>query len=398
MVSRIKSSLLLFCYVTSALSASFTTPVGAQPASPQSGIGASDIDMSADPYPHISRLEKAILGTTFPKEKLSARLARMETKAFGAPVSGNDLAGRSDALDTYVEQKLHVRLPDVSGPDDTADGGDTVPGGDSVSGGDSASGATGMNFGNTAYDTANSNSSNANGTNSDTIALRHGNASTDVLAQANGDLNDYPRVTALEEAIFGQAFVGKPLPDRLAAMELKAFGRVTESGALADRTDALQSYAEKTLHKDFRDVNNIADSGTGGETVGSGVEKLAGALGKTLLGLAGVGSLGPTVIPGFGGIRARPKDELPDDQLESVAAEDPDITAATPPPPTAKLLTQVGWCEEHVFGQTYPNLHLPARLGQLNRQLNFKPGAKDIELMDQMPGLIKLTQSKISIH
>src|ERR1700691_1296392 len=52
----------------------------------------------ADPYPHITNLENAILGQSFLGQPLSKRLTRMEVKAFGSSSSNPDLSERTDAL------------------------------------------------------------------------------------------------------------------------------------------------------------------------------------------------------------------------------------------------------------------------------------------------------------
>lgn len=60
-------------------------------------------------YPHVTALEKEILGETHPGDQLADRLSRMETKAFGKPSNGQDLSDRTDALENYAEKKLHMK-------------------------------------------------------------------------------------------------------------------------------------------------------------------------------------------------------------------------------------------------------------------------------------------------
>lgn len=64
--------------------------------------GASD-------YPHVTALEKAILGQTYTSDQLADRLSRMESKAFGSPATAQDLSDRTDALEKYAEKKLHMK-------------------------------------------------------------------------------------------------------------------------------------------------------------------------------------------------------------------------------------------------------------------------------------------------
>jgi hypothetical protein len=80
-------------------------PAGNQPA----GSGAMT---SSEPgtlpdgstYPRVTNLEQELLGSTFANEALSKRLARLETKAFGAPSSSTDMALRVDQLDQYAQR------------------------------------------------------------------------------------------------------------------------------------------------------------------------------------------------------------------------------------------------------------------------------------------------------
>ena len=60
-------------------------------------------------YPHVTALEKAILGDSYPNDQLADRLSRLETKAFGKPTTGQDLSDRTDALEKYAEKKLNMK-------------------------------------------------------------------------------------------------------------------------------------------------------------------------------------------------------------------------------------------------------------------------------------------------
>ena len=64
--------------------------------------------------------------------------------------------------------------------------------------------------------------------------------------------------------------------------------------------------------------------------------------------------------------------------------EDPAVYQPTHLILAPKLITKVGWCEVKVFGHTFPNMHLPERLGQLNHELKLEPGKSDIQLMDDI--------------
>jgi TolA-binding protein len=55
-------------------------------------------------YPRVTQLEQELLGTTYTKEALPSRLARLETKAFGKPSDSADLSLRTDNLDQYAQR------------------------------------------------------------------------------------------------------------------------------------------------------------------------------------------------------------------------------------------------------------------------------------------------------
>lgn len=73
------------------------------------GAAAGSGSGGASDYPHVTALEKEILGETHTGDQLADRLSRLETKAFGKPSNGQDLSDRTDALENYAEKKLHVK-------------------------------------------------------------------------------------------------------------------------------------------------------------------------------------------------------------------------------------------------------------------------------------------------
>lgn len=295
----------------------------------------------SDSYPRVTALENAILGQSHAEEKLQARLARMESKAFGAASSKSSFGDRTDALEQYAEQKLHKKLfpedPDNEIADDS-----------------SAPNATSAGSG------------------------------------------QYPRITALEQAILGKTNTTQELPARLAQMETKAFGKSSSNPDLSQRTEALEGYAEKTLHKKpLLPKNNTAAATT---SQGSRIPaQLLSMVGTSLLGMTGFGGLGalplmaPALVSRMNQSSASGNKSSSDltEQPVSTRPEDPVIESSDPPPPTAKLITKVGWCEVQLFGQTYTSMHLAERLGQLNRTLHYKPGKTGINLMDDIGGLIQ---------
>lgn len=76
---------------------------------------------SGESYPHVTFLENEMLKQTYDGQPLEDRLARLETKAFGAPSQNPDLSSRTDALERYAETRMHkkpfINREDVS-PED----------------------------------------------------------------------------------------------------------------------------------------------------------------------------------------------------------------------------------------------------------------------------------------
>jgi hypothetical protein len=119
-------------------------------------------------------------------------------------------------------------------------------------------------------------------------------------------------------------------------------------------------------------------------------------------GMGGFGGLGgmPGMGGGGGGGQQQQNQQPAEKEKETYPPDDAAVQAATPPSPDAKLLTKVGWCEVQVFGHTFSDagltgaslpathMHLSDRLQQLNQKLNFRPGKKGIQLMDNVDDLV----------
>ncbi|MBX9668662.1 MAG: hypothetical protein K2X93_13635 [Candidatus Obscuribacterales bacterium] len=264
-------------------------------------------------------------------------------------------------------------------------------------------------------------------------------ASRAVVVSAVGDGSDvepdsYPRVAAMENALLGQSYSSDELDARLARLENKAFGKTSAQADLSDRTDELQQYVEKKLKRkllqedpDFRTKSDDAsepgqqpDNASNGsqqandacasqqpndyetpDAAGGGGERSQGGspnrarsvgtmIGTTLLNVAGLG------VPGFGGVRVRNRADLPQQEQAAIQAnqhQEPQEEAAVfekeAPPATAKLLTKVGWCEMQVWNRTFPSMHLPQRLAQLNEEIKFAPGKTGVALMDCSAAMIE---------
>lgn len=174
------------------------------------------------------------------------------------------------------------------------------------------------------------------------------NSTPPAQAPVVSDMTDppaqYPHITALEKQILGQTYESEGLQSRLKRLETKAFGAASENPDLSARTDALEDYAERRL--------------------------------KTR-----------PFIPSRDMIAAAEAADA--DAPDAPAPEDPLASLPTPPPSTARTLSRVAWCEKHLFGKTFPDMHLLQRLHQLNAELFPKDHEKDIQLMDRLDVIVK---------
>ncbi len=357
---------VIFCSVVTVALALWLNPVAL--ADEQLAL-IPENSVASDTYPHISALENAILGQSFPGQSLPERLDRMEKKAFGNVSTNPDLSERTDALDDYTDKQLHKKLLHANADEDTAD----------------------------------SDSSNSS-------------------EQQPGQIQaDYPHITSLEQSILGQTFAGQPLADRLSRMETTAFGSVSANPDLSARTDALEAYAEKKLHKqpssrpnddataDDQQPGNLQQGGgifskvgqallgmAGGGGGGPGFGGMGGGFPGSGMGLGGMGGGFGGMGGGMGGGGMSRRRAMQQQQPEPTPArqEDPAIYEAMPPDPSARLLVKVGWCEVKLFGHTFPDMHLPQRLGQINSELHLDPGKSNVQLMDDIGLMIKTVQAR----
>ncbi len=318
-----------------------------------------------DNYPHISALEQAILGKTYANDDLAARISRMESKAFGKASLSNDLSQRTDDLEDYSQKTLHNKPFEVNNDLDS----------------DSDS------------DSAASNPQTQYAASGDTQS-----SDSDQSAPTK-----YPHVDSLEKSILQQTYQSDELPARLDRLEMKAFGKTSDNQALVDRTDALEGYVEKTLHKQsFAQEQKQEAAAYGGVPVDAAVAAAGGSRKANFMSMAASNLLsiaGSSMLPGFGGINMIPRSAVqgasaPASDAPPEIQDDPAIKASTPPPAGAKMQTQVGWCEMQLFGHTFHTMHLYDRLKQLSSDLNYSVGKKPMELMDDMPGMIKAVVAK----
>ena len=320
----------------------------------------TESDVGGDSYPRVSLIENAILGKTFPNDDLGVRIERLESRAFGKASSNPDLGDRTDELQNYAEKKLGKRLMQEEPGYESAL--------DDATNGAGDGGQPGSNPGNDAG----------------------AQAAIDQQDEGNGE---YPHITELEDAILHKTFAGDKVEDRLGRLESTAFGAASTNPDLSVRIDKLDDYAEKKLHlkPHQQDESEQADS-KGGATGGPApnrMRQVGTMVGTTMLNIAGMG------VPGFGGVRVRNRADVPPEELNRQAPEpqdDPVVFQVDPPGEGVKFINKVGWCEVQVFGHTFPNLHLPQRLSQLNNEIKFAPNRTGISLMDSTDEMIKAAQ------
>jgi hypothetical protein len=135
-----KSRLPLLACLVSGL---FTLPIEsvvAQSAAPAGGSGATYTAPGYGQYPRVTEFEQQLLGQTYEKDPLAARVARLETKQFGKTSPKDDLADRLDKLDQFVKPKPEPQ-DDSAAMQSAQNGGGTNYGGSGAGGAGSSTGA-----------------------------------------------------------------------------------------------------------------------------------------------------------------------------------------------------------------------------------------------------------------
>jgi hypothetical protein len=295
-------------------------PVNSAPAKP-AGSSATPAETSAE----LQKLEKRFFMHDFSQEPIEQRLTRMEKFSLGAVNTGTPesrVARLAAILDTHDADTPLASMAGVNPAPAGAAGRTSAPPKKSAP----------------ASDSDDSDDSDAS------------------------DNTDYPHVTYLEDAILGQDYPGQPIEKRLARLETKAFGAPSADPDLSNRTDALERYSETKLHKKPFDDHPVDRP----------VRADRPALTFSDLALDNFGD--PS------GLKEAPPAPPPVDPLALMS---------TPPPESARLLSRVAWCEQHVLGRTYPEMHLLPRLHQLNATLFPKDKTKDIQLMDHVDAIVK---------
>jgi hypothetical protein len=252
-------------------------------ASGGSGAAASYTDLGYGQYPRVTEIEQQLLGKTYEKDPLAARVARLETKQFGKASPKDDLADRLDKLDQFVKPK----------PEPTDDSNVIDAAGNGVA----QNGGGGAN-------NANSGAGGAGGATSTASAGPSGHVSEDAQYSAS-DYGNYPRVTELEQQFLGTTFVKDPLPVRIARLETKKFGKSTPNDDLCDRIDRLDKLAPQSsqLVNNNLDNSNGSSSNSSNSGNGNGSGK-GGGIGRAILGMLGNslgGGMGGGGLGGIGG-------------------------------------------------------------------------------------------------
>lgn len=212
------------------------------------------------------------------------------------------------------------------------------------------------------------------------------------------DTGNYPHVNNLEKEILGQEFAGQPLATRIARLETKAFGKPSNVGDLSSRTDRLEEYAERSLHaRPFAFNPDIDKPYVMQASPPSYIQQEMG--GNLMPGVGVPVSPQQAFDHCFGANRRLAEDfgSTPADTAQLAQQDDPEIYEKTPPQPSARMSTRVGWCEVQIFGHTFPNMHLTKRLRQLNDEVRPRtPKQTDMQLMDDLDPIVAAVLAKKS--
>ncbi|PWT94268.1 MAG: hypothetical protein C5B53_13525 [Candidatus Melainabacteria bacterium] len=138
------------------------------------------------------------------------------------------------------------------------------------------------------------------------------------------DYTSYPRVTAIEKQLLGTTYEHDALPERIARLETKAFGKVSTSDDLGRRVDTLDQYALR--HDLFRE-----------------------------------NARGPQVA-----MNQQYMDQTPDDSLKVAPPVNPFAPGNQMASGSAQRTTIM---ETSVFGRAFPNRPLEERVQRLEKKL-----------------------------
>lgn len=297
----------------------------------------ADAPKSAASSRQLAQLEVKYFEHSFDTDSTDSRVARLEKMIYGDERTG-PTADRLSKLLTLVEKEEEVPLPSLDPP--------SAPPKTQVAAVAPKAGKPGATSG------------AAPSSRTDSTAV--------VPSVENGDFSNYPHINVLEDEILGREFAQDSLPSRLSRLETAVFGKTFASQDFSSRTDALEQFAESKLHKKPFAVN---------PKMGSGDENI-------------VYDDAPPVAPS--------RNTMPVDYHEPDGFGQTPQFSDQPPATNEKMINKVEWCEYHVFGKTFPSLHLMARLRQLHDALAPDKSESNLQLMDDMDSLTKAVEARIA--
>lgn len=360
---------------------------GASSTSTASTTAAGDSDkLDAQSMKNLVLLEKKYFEHTFESDTIESRVERIEQLILGDATKGNP----QDRLNKMVTSLVN-------------DGGSLEP--VNSNGADPAS--TAKTPAKSKQVASQQSAQNGRDLTNDPYANDHDED------PAAGQVSNYPHVTNLEKQILGSTYDGQPLNARLARLETKAFGTVSQLPDLSQRTDALERYAENKLKKkpfagtESADLAAAEFEASGDSPNPNYARNYSGApqqqapqrgggmasqiprqMLQSLLGI-------PTFGPGPGQQRPPSSYENTAYEQQSAPQDDPRVFQQDPPGSGEQMLVRVGWCEVHTFGHTYASMHLTQRLRQLNDAV--RPGGpkqNDMQLMDDLDKIVAAVQAR----
>lgn len=379
---RCSLTISLICLLASSGVASANPASSSSKPATASAQNSSSLDASS--LKNLVLLEKKYFEHTFDSDSIEDRVARIEQLVLGDATTGNPQDRINKLVSSLVSDGTSLEAPQ-------------------------APSAVTANPAATAKTTKATNQND----NSKQLASNGRDLSNDPYANdqdedpAAGQTSNYPHVTALEKEIIGQTYDGQPLNARLARLETKAFGAVSQLPDLSQRTDALERYAEKKLKskpygenpemaaEEFEAANdpNYARNQQYQQQQGAPQQQrqgggLASQIPKQVLqSLLGIPNLSPAAYA--------PRQTADYSYAPPPPQDDPKVFQSDPPPSSEQMLIRVGWCEVHVFGHTYAGMHLTQRLRQLNDAV--RPNAakqSDMQLMDDLDNIVSAVQAK----
>jgi len=280
---------------------SASTPGLAPPLGANTPVASSYGDLGFGSYPRVTQLEQQLLGKTYVSDPLPKRVSRLEMKQFGKVTPGDDYGDRIDQLDQAVPRSPTTANNDADeGQTYSAAPANAAPGSPRYApvptpyAGANPAGAPRSAAAPNGIPVAPSFQRPRGATGSPATAYV---STTDSLPsqqeqEASGDYGRYPRVSALEQKVFGLTYEKDSLPVRIARLEEKEFGKASPDDDYGERIDRLDKKVKPKTEVAHDDQDSGSSSGSG-----SGRGSMGGTIGRALVGL-----LGSAIGGGGGGI------------------------------------------------------------------------------------------------